>query len=207
MSPIRAALPVAIGVLAASGALATASAPQRQVARAANTSGMTVTLTFAQTSAGTQHGQSTIGVKGHGTFSAKLGGHARDLALLAAVTGIPFGKIAHGGSFAAQFTIGAHGTNTGTVLARFKTKGLGSLCFGFAARGGQFQQGDSFVPTSGTIKLLGGTGEAARWHGGASFALTTIGGSTSTEKLTFTGTARGTVAARPHGLTAACKHA
>jgi hypothetical protein len=202
---MRAALPVTIGVLAASGALATASAPQRQVGRSANSSGMTVTLTFAQTSAGTQHGQSTIGVKGHGTFSAKLGKHAQDVALLAAVTGIPFNKIARGGSFAADFTIGAHGTNAGTVVARLKTKGLGSFCFGFTAQGGQFQQGDGFVPTTGTITLLGGTGAAAHWHGGASFALSTIGGTSMTEKLTFTGTARGTVAARAHGLTAVCK--
>jgi hypothetical protein len=168
---------------------------------------MTVTLAFTQTSAGTQHGQTTVGVKGHGTFSAKLGKQARDVALLAAVTGIPLTKIAHGGSFAADFTIGAHGTNTGTVLAHFKSKGLGSLCFGFTARGDQFQQGDSFVPTTGTIKLLGGTGTAAHWHGGASFSLSTIGGTAMTEKLTFSGTARGTVAAQAHGLTAACKHA
>ena len=64
----------------------------------------------------------------------------------------------------------------------------GSICFAFTAKGGHFQQGDSFVPTSGTIKALGGTGAAARWTATASYALKAITG-THIEKFTFSGAA------------------
>jgi hypothetical protein len=206
-----------MGALAASGALAaattaparrvTSAAPARPVAIAANSSGMTVAFTFTQTNAGTQHGNTTTGVKGHGTFSAKVGEHAADLALLTAATGIPFDQIARGGSFAVDFTFGATGINTGTVMARFKTKRLGSVCLSFTAKPGHFHVGDSFVPTTGTIKVLGGTGAAARWNAGGSFSLKAIGGTGAMQKYTFSGTAHGTVTAKPHGLTAACKAA
>jgi hypothetical protein len=96
-------------------AFAVASAPRRPVARAAESRGLSVTFLFTQTNPGRQHGATTTGVEGHGTFSAKLGAHASDLALIALATGIPFTEIARGGSFGAKFTIGATGTNTGTV--------------------------------------------------------------------------------------------
>jgi hypothetical protein len=182
------------------GTLAVAAAG-RFVAHAAAKRGLSVMFRFTQTNAGTR--ATTIGVEGHGTFSAKLGAHASDLALIALATGIPFNEIARGGSFEVDFTIGPTGTNTGTVVARFKAKGLGSVCFGFTAKGGHFQPGDSFVPTTGKLKVLGGTGAAARWNADATYSLRAISGSTI-ENFTFSGTAGGKIA-KKRPLNAACK--
>jgi hypothetical protein len=204
---VRSGAALATGVLAlgcVGGALAIASAPTRPAVHAAASRGLTVTFPFTQTNAGRQNGATTTGVEGHGTFSATLGTRAPDVALIALATGIPFTKIARGGSYGAKFTIGATGTNTGTVVARFKAQGLGSICFAFTAKGGHFQQGDSFVPTSGTIKVLGGTGAAARWTAAASYSLKAITG-TNTEKFTFSGTAQGKIA-KKRGLSSTCKH-
>jgi hypothetical protein len=201
------------GLLVAGGALAVASTPGRQsahptpgsqpVAHAANSSGLTVSLTgFTQTSAGTTHGQAVTGVKGKGTFTARLGVHARLIAALAsAATGIPFTKIVHGGRYGIEQTLGATGTNTGIVVAKFKAHGLGAVCFKFTARGGQFQQGDSFVPTSGSIRVLGGSGAAAHWSGHASFSVKNI---TGVANYVFAGTAHGSVGGS-HGISAACR--
>lgn len=194
---------VMIGLVGVGATLAAASAPARRGPRAATGSGLSVTFRFTQTSAGTQHGQATTGVKGHGTFSAKLGAHSSALALIALATGIPLNQVARGGSFGVNFTLGATGTNTGTVVARFKAGGLGSTCFKFTAKGGQFQQGDSFVPTTGTIKVLGGTGAAARWNATAAFSLGAIAGATSSI-YTFSGTVHGKIANARH-LSPTCK--
>jgi len=97
------------------GALAVASASSRSAAHGAASRGLSVTFPFTQTNPGRQHGGTTTGVEGHGPFSATLGGRASDLALMALATGIPFTKIARGGSYGAKFTIGATGTNTGIV--------------------------------------------------------------------------------------------
>lgn len=136
-------------------------------------------------------------------FSATLGGDASDLALMALATGIPFTKIARGGSYGAKFTFGATGTNTGTVVTRFKARGLGSLCFAFTATGGRFRPGDTFVPTTGKVMVLGGTGAAARWNATATYSLKAITG-TSTEKFRFSGTAQGTIA-KKRGLSLTCR--
>jgi hypothetical protein len=69
--------------------------------------------------------------------------------------------------------------------------------------GGRFQPGDSFVPTSGKVKVLGGTGAAARWDATASYSLKAIVG-TSTERFTFAGTAQGKIA-KKRGLGLTCK--
>jgi hypothetical protein len=191
---------VALGCVGGTVAVA---AGGRSVAQAAAKRGLSVTFRFTQTDAGTQHGATTIGVKGHGTFSATLGAHASDLALIALATGIPFDEIARGGSFGVNFTIGPTGTNTGTVMARFKAKGLGSVCFGFTAKGGPFQPGDSFVPTTGKMKVLGGTGAAAGWNADATYSLRAISGS-SIESFRFSGTAHGTIA-KKRPLNATCK--
>jgi hypothetical protein len=185
------------------GAVAVASAPSRSAAHAAASRGLSVAFPFTQTNPGRQNGATTTGVEGHGTFSATLGAHASDLALIALATGIPFTKIARGGSYGAKFTIGATGTNTGTVVTRFKARGLGSLCFAFTAKGGHFQPGDSFVPTTGKVKVLGGTGAAARWNATAMYSLKAITG-TSTPKFTFSGTAQGKIA-KKRGLSLTCK--
>jgi hypothetical protein len=185
------------------GALAVASAPSRLAAHAATSRGLSVTFPFTQTDPGRQNGATTTGVEGHGTFAATLGAHASDLALIALATGIPFSKIARGGSYGAKFTIGATGTNTGTVVTRFNARGLGSLCFAFTAKGGHFQPGDSFVPTTGKVKVIGGTGAAARWNATATYSLKAIAG-TSTQKFTFSGTAQGKLA-KKRGLSLTCK--
>lgn len=156
------------------GALAVASAPSRSAAHAAASRGLSVTFLFTQTNPGRQNGATTTGVEGHGTFSATLGVRASDLAQIALATGIPFTKIARGGSHGAKFTIGATGTNTGTVVTRFKANGLGSLCFASTAKGGRFQPGDTFVLTTGGVKVLGGTGAAARWNVTATYSLKAI---------------------------------
>jgi hypothetical protein len=197
---------LAATVLALGGSAATlavASAPSRSAAHAPAGHGLTIRFPFTQTNPGHQHGATITGVEGHGTFSATLGAHASAAALLALATGIPFTKIARGGSYAAKFTIGASGTNTGTVVARFKAAGLGSLCFAFTAKGGHYQVGDSFIPTTGTIKVLGGTGAAARWSAAASYSLKAITG-TKTPKYTFSGSAHGKIA-KKRGLSSTCK--
>lgn len=206
---------VATAVLACGGVLGTlavASTPSqsgehavvsRSSAHATASRGLTVRFPFTQTNAGRRHGATITGVEGHGAFSATLGAHARDLALVALATGIPFTQIARGGSYAARFTIGATGTNTGTVVARFKANGLGSVCFAFTAKGGRFKPGDSFVPTTGTIKVLGGTGAAARWNASAGYSLKAITG-TQTQRYTFSGTAHGSIA-KKRGLTPTCR--
>ena len=212
---VRSRAAVATAVLAfggVAGTLAVASTPSRSAghavvsrssAHATASRGMTVRFPFTQTNAGRQHGATITGVEGHGTFSATLGAHARDVALIALATGIPFTQIARGGSYAARFTIGATGTNTGTVVARFKAKGLGSVCFAFTSKRGQFKPGDSFLPTIGTIKVLGGTGAAARWSATAGYSLKAITGA-QTQKYTFSGTAHGTIA-KKRGLTPTCR--
>ena len=185
---LQVTLTLAVLTLGGVGAtLALASAGRRSPAHASGGRGLSVTFPFTQTNAGTQHGSTITGVEGHGTFSAALGTHAGDLALIALATGIPFNQLAQGGTYGARFTIGATGTNTGTVVARFKANGLGSICFAFTAKGGRFQTGDSFVPTSGTIAVLGGTGAAARWSVAGSYLLKTITGS-NPETFTFSGT-------------------
>jgi hypothetical protein len=194
----------AVVVLVGIGGILAVTSATGSVAHAAGKRGLSVTFRFTHTNAGTQHGATTIGVEGHGTFSATLGAHAADLALIALATGIPFNEIARGGSFGVNFTIGATGTNTGTVVARFKAKGLGSVCFGFTAKGGQFQAGDTFVPTTGTLKVLGGTGAAAQWNADATYSLKAITGS-SIENFTFSGTAQGKIAQKRR-LNATCKH-
>jgi hypothetical protein len=194
-----------LALLALGTAIALASIRHAAKAHTANSSGLAVTFAFNQTDPGTMHGSGPItGVKGHGTFSANVHGHpAADLALIAAVTKIPFTKIAKGGTFGANLTLGATGTNTGTVVAKFTAKGLGSLCFSLTAKGGKFKPGDSFVPTSGTLKVLGGTGAAARWTGGGSFTLTSIAGA-STQKYSFSGSAHGSIGTA-RKLNSSCK--
>jgi hypothetical protein len=201
---LGAALAAAVFVMGCvGGALAVASASSRSGAHEAASHGLSVTFPFVQTNPGRQHGPTTTGVEGHGTFSAALGNQASDLALMALATGIPFTEIARGGSYAARFTLGASGTNTGTVVTRFKASGLGSLCFVFTAKGGRFQSGDTFVPTTGKVVVLGGTGAAARWNATATYSLKAITG-TSTEKFKFSGTAQGKIATK-RSLSPTCK--
>lgn len=202
-TPAIALAATAVAIGAVIGNAGTASAPSRAAVHVAASRGLTVRFPFTQTNMGQQHGMTTTGVEGHGTFSASLGSHARDAALLALVTGIPFPQIARGGSFGARLTLGATGTNTGTVVARFKAPGLGSVCFSFTAKGGRYQPGDSFIPTTGTIKVLGGTGAAARWSATASYSLKAITGA-KTQNYTFSGHAQGKLG-RKRGLSAACQ--
>ncbi len=118
--------------------------------------------------------------------------------MLALATGIPFSKIAQGGSYVVE-----HSDTSGTAVVSFRARGLGTLCISYSAKHGKFVLGQSFLPTTGTLKILGGTGTASRWSGSASFKQTALTGQ-SIEQFTFTGSAQGS-AGRAKKMTATCR--
>lgn len=116
-------------------------------------------VTFKQTSAGHS---SLVGREGHGSFSAtRHGSAAVEAYALAAVTGVPLPEIAKGGSYKLREDVGS--TVTGTLVAQFKAKGLGTLCLTLTGSDASVING-YFEPTIGTLKTVGGTGAAAHWR-------------------------------------------
>jgi hypothetical protein len=157
------------------------------------------------TNQGTTRGDSVSGVVARGTFSARLSPAAAMVArLVGAVTGVPYAQLAKGGSFVARYSIDGSGTATGLFVAKLKSKGLGSECFSFKTKQGQFQPGDSFVPVSGTFKLVGGSGGAARLRGSGKLDQTDITG-TTTETTSGRGSASLSAARKAKKPSAACK--
>jgi hypothetical protein len=192
-----------LAIFAAGVALALSGGASAQHARSASKSGYTAKLAYQETNQGSSSGGGTKGIVGKGTFSAKLGPVAAIAArVFAAVTGVPLNKIAIGGSYALKRDIGSDGKVKGTVFVKFKAKGLGTLCVTFTAKPGAFS-GGSFVPMSGTLKVAGGTGSAARWRGASTFDQTGVSGN-GVEQFTGKGSAQASTGA-PKGLTAACK--
>jgi hypothetical protein len=132
-----------------------------------------------------------------GRFSAKLSAGARDAAaVLAAVTGVPFPEIAKGGTYVARVTDGG-----GLAVIKFSDHALGTVCVKYSAKAGKYNPSLGYLKATGSMTIVGGTGQAANWTGTIKFHQT---GLTGKDTLVFGGTAIGST--RPaHGLTAACK--
>jgi hypothetical protein len=135
------------------------------------------------------------GAKGH--FSAKLSAGARDIAaVLAAVTGVPYPEIAKGGTYVAKVTNGG-----GRAVIKFSNHALGTACVKYSAKAGKYNPSLGYLKVTGSMTIVGGTGQAAHWSGTIKFKQT---GLTGNDTLVFGGTAIGSTRAA-HGLTAACK--
>ena len=165
-------------------------------------------VTYSETEHGHQNGSSTVGIVGHGKFSAKLTAHASlAVALISLATGVPLDKAAQGGTYTVHKSISSTGVGTGLVVASFKAKGLGKLCLGFKFVPGKYNPtaGSGFVPVSGTFAALGGTGAAAKWRGSLSFKQTNITG-LSVENIAVSGSARPSTG-QAKGMSKACRAA
>jgi hypothetical protein len=145
-----------------------------------------------------------VGIRGHGTFSAKLsGGAALDAAVISLATGVPVTKIVKGGSYKQQWSLLGNNDDQGIIVASFKTHGLGTVCISYLTKHGHFVLGDSFVPASGSFKFVGGTGAAAKWRVSATYKQTNVSGNTA-ERFSLTGSEH-TSTGRAKGMSAACK--
>ncbi len=161
-------------------------------------------VTYVETNHGRTVGGASLGIQGHGTFSATLGTRAAlEAAIVAAATGLPVTKIAQGGSYTVQRSIAASGRITGTLVATFKARGLGTACATYIEKPGKFVPGDSFVPMSGTITAVGGTGGAARWHASVSFTQGAVSG-IKVEQFSGKGSASGAIG-KARSMSKACK--
>lgn len=162
-------------------------------------------ISYAGTTNGKQQGGSTVDIDGHGSFSAKLGSTAKLVAaVMASATGIPYDKIAAGGTYKVQSAISSSGVGSGVVVAKFKSHGLGTACLTYTDTPGTYSPSLGYVPITGKLKMVGGSGSAAHWNGSVSFSQGGISGSTSLEKFLFSGALKGSTG-RAHKLTSACK--
>jgi hypothetical protein len=192
------------GGLAASAGTRVTHPANRPAAHAAASKPYTANISYRETNPGTNKGQATLGIQGKGSFSVTL---SPRMALAAAVvslaTGVPVIKIAHGGTYSLQRDIAANGNVTGLIVARFKIHGLGTVCLSYTEKPGTFTPGMIFLPMSGTIKAVGGTGAAATWRGASNFKQTNVTG-TPVEQFAYGGSEHvSTGKARP--MTKACK--
>ena len=141
-------------------------------------SGFTAKTTYAETSGGTEQGDALRSVTGKGTFSGNVRGVAVAAAYVAGkVTGVPYRALAKGGTYVAKYDVDAKNDYKGIVVATFSSPGLGSLCLAAALDHGAFKPGGSFIPATGTVTITGGTGQAAKLRGGASYTQTDVTGS------------------------------
>jgi hypothetical protein len=168
-----------------------------------HTSAYTGSYSYTETNHGTDSGGATKGITGTGKYAAKLGPAAAIAArVVGAATGVPLAKIAKGGSYKVRRDIASNGKVTGLVVVKFKESGLGSACLSITAKQGKFN-GGSFVPLSGTIKMVGGKGAAAKWRGSAAFDQTDVSGD-ATEQFKEKGSAHASTGSAK-GFTKACK--
>jgi hypothetical protein len=188
-------------VLAIGAALVLVLPALGSTARVAKASqGVTTKITYIETNHGHLKGSSTVGIQGHGSFSAKLTKHAAlEAAVLAAATGIPFTKIAQGGTY----TVEQSDLGSGVAVVSFTARGLGTLCISFSSKRGKFVPAGGFFARTGTLKMLGGTGPPAKWAGSASFKQTNLTG-IKTEQFTFVGSAQGSVG-KAKKMSATCR--
>jgi hypothetical protein len=201
--------PVALAILVVAGLLALnaqgAKSPVRPGHLAAAGKPFSAKLSYNETNHGMAKGQSTIGIQGKGTFSAKLSPHAAlEAALMALATGVPVSKIAKGGSYTVQRNIAASGKVTGLAVLKFTLHSLGTVCISYTATPGRFVPGSSFVPVSGSFTTVGGTGSASTWKISAAFKETNVTGS-AIEQLSGTGSEHASTG-KARRMTAACKH-
>lgn len=174
-------------VLVLTGAL---SAQARIIARPTSASSHTgFTVKVVNTDFGSD------GAKGH--FSAKLSAGARDVAaVLAAVTGVPYPEIAKGGTYVEKVT-----NDGGLAVVKFSDHALGTACVRYNAKAGKYDPSLGYLKVTGSMTIVGGTGQAAHWTGTIKFKQT---GLTGRDTLVFGGTAIGSTRTA-HGLTAVCR--
>jgi hypothetical protein len=174
-------------------------------ARKPHSRAYTASIGYTETNHGRDGSDGSVkGIEVKGKFSAKFGpGAAIAARVIGAATGVPFADIAKGGTYRARRDIDKNGKVTALLVARFKAPGLGTACLSLVAKPGKFN-GGSFIPTSGTLKMVGGKGAAARWRGSAGFDQTDLTGSSGAEQLKEKGAAHASTGAKK-GLTKACK--
>jgi hypothetical protein len=137
----------AVLAVIAVAALSASAGARRATAGSASKFG--ASLTYKETNRGRQQGAATIGIQGTGSFSAKLGARAAlEAAVISLVTGVPATKIAQGGTYTVQRDIAASGDVSGLAVARFKAKGLGTVCVSYTEKAGKF------VPSTGTARPM-----------------------------------------------------
>jgi hypothetical protein len=133
-------------------------------------------LTYRETDPGKDHGARITAIAGKGTFSGTLTGRALMAAtLVQLVKGVPVTAMAKGGTWSARYDIDAKNSYSGIVVAKFRSPGLGSVCLSGKVAHGKFTSG--FIPASGTLRAIGGTGTAAGLRLSAKFTQTSITGS------------------------------
>jgi hypothetical protein len=166
--------------------------------------GISASTTYAESNHGKAKGSATVGIVGHGTFSTKVGASASVAAsILGAVKGIPLTSLLAGGSYVARYDSDQNGNYHGLFVATF-THGLGSICVDFAITHGAFKPGSSFIPASGTMKSLGGSGLLASLHGTAEFTQTDVTGS-DVEKFADSGKLLSVATGAKAPMSAACQ--
>jgi hypothetical protein len=203
--PSRALAPVSLVAVAVTAGIAgSAAADHHDGATAAAKRPYTSTLEYRETNHGSDQSSGAIkGIVGRGTVSAHLGPAAAIAArVIGAATGVPLADVAKGGAYAVRSDVDEKGNFSGVLVVKLKAKGLGTMCFGYTAKRGQFN-GGSFVPTSGSVKSLGGVGKTAKWRLSAAFDLTGLSGQ-DTEQFKARGSAHASTG-RKKGFTAACK--
>jgi hypothetical protein len=142
--------------------------------------GISGSVTYKITNEGRDVGQTTTGVVGQGTISGKLSLGARlSATLLGAVKGIPMTAITSGGTYVVRYDIDAKGNHKGLAVIKFKSPGVGSLCFAFTAKYGRFDSSKAdYVPSSGSFSTDGGSGSIAKVHASGRFSQGEVTGST-----------------------------
>jgi hypothetical protein len=134
-----------------------------------------------------------------GSFSAKLSPAAHLVAALMSVaTGVPYTQIAKGGTFIAKDVASGQGR---LAVVKFADHALGTACVQWSGTSGPYDPSKGYLVATGSMKVIGGTGAAARWKGNLTFKQT---GVTGTDTLVFSALAAGS-SGPAHGLTAACK--
>lgn len=194
---LLAIVPILVVVIVASSGSAGAK-------KAASGKPYSAKISYVETNHGTSHGAATTGIEGHGAGSGHLGAGAAILsAFVSLATGVPVTKIAQGGTYKLRRDISAKGVATGLAVVKWKAHGLGTACVKYTARSGTFVPGKSFVPLSGTISTVGGTGAAAKWRITVAFRQTSVSGSAK-ESFGASGSEHASLG-KARGLTAACK--
>jgi hypothetical protein len=196
---------VGIHALAAQARPAAADAAGVPAGHAAAAKQFAAKLTTKFINQGHTKGNTTVGIVATGNFSAKLGSGAKLVAaVMSLATGIPYADIARGGTYKELYS--DSGTKSGIAIATFSDRALGKACLKVSAKSGKFTPGLDYVPLSGTMTVVGGTGAAAHWTAGASFNETAVTGS-STESFRYGGSFSVSTAGRARGFTAACRAA
>jgi hypothetical protein len=193
---------------AAQGRTGPAASRTRAAARAttARIRAYSAAVTYLETRHGHLQGAARLGIQGHGTFSLALSPLTRtQVSLLAAASGVPLLRIARGGTYTVARQIDGDGTITGTAVAKFAATSLGTVCVSYTESPGVFVPGMSFIPMSGSMTIVGGSGAAAGWRLRVSFAQTALSG-WYIERVQAGGSAKvGTGAAQP--MTPTCRSA